>query len=174
MGDRQAAIPGPDESEADRVVRNFDELLQELRVLQTGVQILFAFLLTLPFTSVFAGISNNEKSVYGFVIIAAASSMGLLIAPVAIHRATFRHRTKATVLKVSHCLTLAGIGVLLVAVGSAVGLATSVATDGDRWVYITSATVAVLLLLWLVLPIAVRMRAPQDEDVGRDPEISPG
>ncbi len=169
----QAAARGPDESEADRVVRNFDELLQELRVMQTGVQILLAFLLTLPFTPVFAGISDNEKSTYGFVIIAAASSMALLIAPVAVHRATFRHHMKPTVLKVSHYLTLAGIGVLLIAVGSAVGLATSVATDEDRWVYITSATVAVFLLLWLVLPVALRIRGPQEEDARDDPEISP-
>jgi hypothetical protein len=173
VSDEQGA-DRPAESEADRVIRNFDELLQELRVLQTGVQILVAFLLTLPFTPVFSGISDAEKTTYGYVIVAAAASMALLIAPVAVHRATFRHGMKPTVLKVSHFLTLAGVAVLLIAVGLAVGLATSVAFVGDRWITFTAPAVAVLLALWLVLPLALRVRGPQEEDIRHDAEIGSG
>jgi hypothetical protein len=81
---------GRDETGLERWDRNFTELLQELRVAQTGVQILFAFLLTLPFTNRFGSVSDLDKVVYVITLMASATATALLIAPVSYHRQVFR------------------------------------------------------------------------------------
>jgi Family of unknown function (DUF6328) len=83
-----------DETGLERWDRNFIELLQELRVAQTGVQILFAFLLTMPFTNRFGQVSDLDKVVYVITLVAAATAMALLIAPVSDHRQVFRQGRK--------------------------------------------------------------------------------
>ena len=94
-GWRLGAGPGSgDDSEAERLNRNFGDLLQELRVAQAGVQILFAFLLTLPFQARFAAITTFEKVVYIGALCAAAFAAATLIGPVAYHRILFRRGRK--------------------------------------------------------------------------------
>ena len=83
-----------DETPQERADRNFTELLQELRVAQTGVQILFAFLLTLPFSSRFADISARDRVAYVVTLLASAAAAVLLIAPVSYHRLVFRRNRK--------------------------------------------------------------------------------
>src|SRR3989440_12619176 len=85
---------GRDETPTERADRNFTELLQELRVAQTGVQILFAFLLTLPFTQRFNVVTTELKWVYLATIVCAALSMACLIAPVSQHRIVFARGLK--------------------------------------------------------------------------------
>src|SRR3712207_1749392 len=80
-----------DESEAERLDRNYGELLQELRVTQTGVQILFAFLLTLAFTQRFPQITSFQRGTYVVTLLFSAAAAALFIAPVALHRMVFRH-----------------------------------------------------------------------------------
>src|SRR6476469_3807094 len=82
------------ESAAERLDRNLGELLQELRVAQTGVQILFAFLLTLPFTQRFGEVTRFERDVYFVTLMCAGSASAFLIAPVSYHRLLFRQREK--------------------------------------------------------------------------------
>src|ERR1051326_7498703 len=86
---------GRDESAAERADRNFTELLQEVRVAQTGVQILFAFLLTMPFSARFTAIGAVDRAVYVVTLLAAAGASALLVAPVAYHRQVFRQHRKA-------------------------------------------------------------------------------
>src|SRR5436190_19904603 len=85
---------GRDETPLERWDRNFSELLQELRVAQTGVQVLFAFLLTLPFTNRFERIAGVDRYTYVCTIAAAAAATALLIAPVSYHRLVFRQGRK--------------------------------------------------------------------------------
>src|SRR5947209_10039375 len=94
-----APPPAPDgwgrtETVLERWDRNFSELLQELRVAQTGVQVLFAFLLTLPFTNRFERITEVQRGTYVVTLVAAAAATALLIAPVSYHRLVFRQGRK--------------------------------------------------------------------------------
>src|SRR6476619_4614896 len=84
----------PNESEKQRWDRNFGDLLQELRVSQTGVQILFAFLLTLPFSARFTSTTPFQRNVYIVALLCAACATALIISPVAFHRALFRQGRK--------------------------------------------------------------------------------
>src|SRR3954470_16354530 len=97
-----------DETGLERWDRNFIELLQELRVAQTGVQILFAFLLTLPFTNRFGDVSDLDKVVYVITLIASAVATALLIAPVSHHRQVFREGRKPELVSTASRLAKAG------------------------------------------------------------------
>src|SRR5437764_8860996 len=116
------AADGRDETEAERADRNFSELLQELRVAQTGVQILFAFLLTLPFTQRFEKVGAGDRSVYLGTLLATALATACLIAPVSQHRILFRHRRKPELVVAANQLAQAGLAFLLIAVIGAVYL----------------------------------------------------
>src|SRR3954471_3699967 len=92
-----------------RADRNFGELLQELRVAQTGVQILFAFLLTLSFTDRFAAIDGFQRGVYVFTLVTSAMTVALLVAPVAVHRLLFQRGRKRELVYVGHRLAVTGL-----------------------------------------------------------------
>src|ERR1700712_936434 len=105
--------PERHETPAERSDRNWAEMLQELRVAQTGVQLLTAFLLSLPFQQRFATITTNQKVVYLVVVLLSVSATGVLIAPVAVPRAVFRRNEKARL--VDFAARLAAIGLALLA-----------------------------------------------------------
>ncbi|MBO0867851.1 MAG: amine oxidase [Micromonosporaceae bacterium] len=150
------ALPGQaggrDESELERWDRNFVELLQELRVVQTGPQILLAFLLTVPFTNRFAAGDTVEKAVYVVTLLATASAAALLITPAAYHRRIFRQGRKAELVRVSTvlaelglaCLALAIVGTVFVAVDVVFGRLVAIAAGA--WVAVLA------VLLWYALP----------------------
>lgn len=145
----------PDETPAERADRNFVELLQELRVAQTGVQILFAFLLTLPFTNRWDVITEPERVVYLCTLIAAASASALLIAPVSVHRFTFQQGVKHAVVRVSDKLAVCGLCCLVLSVVGAVFLIVDVVAGG-LWAGVLASFIAALFSsLWFVLPIAL-------------------
>src|SRR5262245_8316331 len=106
------------ETPAQRLDRNYGELLQELRVAQTGVQLLLAFLLTLGFTPRFATITGFQRSVYVASLILGAVATALLIAPAPFHRLVFRRRLKARLLRVSGLCSLFGLGFVMLALSS--------------------------------------------------------
>ncbi|MFC7484540.1 DUF6328 family protein [Luedemannella flava] len=140
---------------AERADRNFVELLQELRVAQTGVQILFAFLLTLPFTNRWTTITDPEQVVYLCTLIAAASASALLIAPVALHRITFQRGVKHVVVHTSDKLALAGLCCLVLAVVGAVFLIVDVVAGGQLAGILAALVAALFSTLWFVLPMAL-------------------
>src|SRR5438270_14051517 len=90
-----------DESPAERADRNFDDILQELRVTQTGVQVLFSLLLTVPFSQRFEKVTQFQKDVYFVALLLAAATVVVLVAPVSTHRLLFRTRQKPWVVEVS-------------------------------------------------------------------------
>ena len=107
-----------EESTRERMDRNWTELLQELRVAQTGVQILTAFLLTLPFQPAFKDLSDSRTYVYVGVLLAAMTAMLMLLTPVALHRAVFRRGLKPWLVQTANVITRAGLVLL---VGANVG-----------------------------------------------------
>ena len=153
-----------DETDLERWDRNFTELLQELRVAQTGVQILFAFLLTLPFTNRFGQVSDLDKAVYVITLVAAATATALLIAPVSDHRQVFRQGRKPELVRTASTLAQAGLGALLVAIIGAVFLVLDVVA-GLGWATGLGVVITVLYLaLWYMLPKLIRARiTPENE-----------
>lgn len=143
---------GDDEAELERWQRNYSELLQELRVAQMGVQILFAFLLTLSFTNRFERGDLFAEVTYLVAILASAAATALLIAPVAYHRVLFRQGRKPYLVRSAHRMAFGGLALLVVAVVSAVMLALD--NVMSRTIAVTAAAVVGLwfVFLWGVAP----------------------
>jgi Family of unknown function (DUF6328) len=145
------------ESDLQRIDRNFLELLQELRVAQTGVQILFAFMLGLAFTPRFATLATWQHAVYLVTLVSAAASAALLIAPVSYHRTVFRRRLKAQLVDTAHQYAVAGLVLLLLALVGAVDLAASLLLGG--WAGLLAALLCLLFAtLWFGVPLRHRGR----------------
>jgi hypothetical protein len=138
--------------------RNLGELLQELRVAITGVQILFAFLLGLAFTQRFAGLDRFDVVVYTITLLTTAVATLLLIAPVAFHRLVFRRRQKELLIGVADRLLLLGLSLLVVAISCAVALILDVVLG--RTASLLGGILVLLLggLLWFALPAWARSR----------------
>jgi hypothetical protein len=148
---------GRDESESERLDRNLGELLQELRVALPGVQVLFAFLLAVPFQQNFTKINSFEKDVYFFTLLCTALSAILLIAPSSYHRVTFRLQQKRELIKLANRFTIAGLTFLALAMTGAIVLITDVLFGGIVTVLTGAGTVAAFVSLWYVLPLRRRL-----------------
>jgi hypothetical protein len=153
------------ETEQQRHDRNFGELLQELRVAQNGIQLLFGFLLAIAFSAKVEELRDADRFVYAGTISAAAVAMALTIGPVALHRATFRRRLKGRIVVVSHVMTVGGLTFLFLAALGGVFLAITMVAP-DLRTMITVATALIFLTVWVVIPLVVRMSAQPgvDED----------
>jgi O-antigen/teichoic acid export membrane protein len=148
----------PGETEAQRDDRNVMELLNELRVAGIGVQVLFGFLLSLPFTSRFARLNSAQQDVYLATVMLAAVSIALLVAPVAYHRLLFRQHEKGSLVRVTNVLAIAGLVTVGLAVSCAVLLVVSVVAPGTPTVVITAIAVVAFAGLWFALPLSRRDR----------------
>jgi hypothetical protein len=149
---------GRDESEEERLDRNLGELLQELRVALPGVQVLFAFLLAVPFQQNFTKISEFEKKVYFATLLLTALSAALLIAPSAYHRITFRYQQKHRLVFIANRLAIAGLAALALAMTCAILLITDVLFGTVAAVVTTASAFAVFLVLWGLLPLRRRLK----------------
>ncbi|WP_327248180.1 DUF6328 family protein [Streptomyces sp. NBC_01320] len=148
--------PGRQETSEERADRNLIELLQELRVIQTGVQIVFAFLLGLAFTSRFPTLDAMERYTYVATLLLAVVSSAILATPVALHRALFHRGEKVRIVALSARLTEVGLVFLALALSGATLLLMDVVLGLTAAVVITAATVAMFAGLWFVLPRALR------------------
>ena len=145
--------PEEEQGEERRRDRQMIELLNELRVALPGVQILFAFLLTVPFTQRFTALTPFQRDTYYVTLIATALSTACLIAPSAGHRLRFHQGDRAWVIESANRLTIAGLVLLAIALAGSVLLITDVMFDGARvWIY-NGAVWAVILVLWFVRPL---------------------
>lgn len=136
--------------------RNVGELLQELRVVLTGVQILFAFLLTLAFTAGFGDRGTFDKTVYTITLLSSASATVLLIAPVSFHRTLFRQQRKEQLVAFADRAMMVSLALLMVAIASAVLLVLDVVLG--RWPAIAGCSAVVLLgvVTWYAMPLRHR------------------
>ena len=152
----------PDESEAERLDRNYGELLQEMRVLQAGVQILFAFLLTLPFQSAFGQVDDFQRTVYMSTLVAAALAAICVIGPVPFHRFVFRRGMKDDLIKATTRYVGSGLVFIFLSMIGAIMLAADVLVSRPFALTTSGAIAVVFVLLWLVIPI--RARINEDDD----------
>jgi hypothetical protein len=143
-----------DETEADRIDRNFQELLGELRIALPGVQVLFAFLLTVPFAQGFTSLSAFERNLYLVVLLLTALATALLIAPTAYHRVLFRRGYKPEILFFANRATMAGLAVLALAMAGAILLITHVIFSEAAAIVVGAVSLLVFAVLWYLLPRA--------------------
>ncbi|ONI80902.1 hypothetical protein ALI22I_45370 [Saccharothrix sp. ALI-22-I] len=158
-----------EESHQRRLARNLNELLQELRVAQAGVQILFGFLLSIAFTERYANADNFVRATHLITILFAACAVALLTAPAAWHRLLFRRGRREDVIEVANGFAIAGLACLAVAMIGTILLLGEVIVGG--WVAIALGAFAAVLfgMLWFVLPWRERGRN-SIEDEGEDDE----
>ncbi|ALG08027.1 DUF6328 family protein [Kibdelosporangium phytohabitans] len=149
------------ESRIQRLDRNYGEILQELRVAQTGVQLLLAFLLTVAFTPRFAGFSLFQRDVYVASLVLGAAANALLIAPAAFHRMVFRKRLKEQLVRYANRFALCGLALLMLALTSALLLILTVVLGMHAGSWLTGGALAWFVFFWYVLPLWSRLRAPR-------------
>jgi len=162
--DEDAIDDGRDETETERLDRNWSQLVQELRVTQTGTQILTGFLLTLAFQQRFAQLDRLQVNLYLGLVVLAAVTTALGLAPVAIHRGLFRRRAMAQLVATGNVLlklTLACVGLILVGTTLFIFAVVSGLPAG-----LTAGAIALVgtVILWIVLPFGVRPRSEPDGD----------
>lgn len=147
-----------DESESEKLDRNWDELLQELRITQTGLQLLSGFLLTLPFTQVFPSLDERQKGIYLALVAIAGIAVGVNMTPIMLHRRVFRERRKDQVIAVGHVMiqvVMAAVALLIV--GMTVLIFSVVANWGSG--LIAGGCLAVVLgVLLVVVPNRLQLR----------------
>ena len=148
--------PGTTETADDRLERNWTEILQELRVTQTGTQILTGFLLTLAFQQRFTDLSQVQVDIYLVLVIVAGLTTALGLAPVSLHRTLFREGAKAQIVHVGDIILKATlVGVALVLTGTVL-LIFDVVIGLTAAVIAASGTLVVIVLVWVLLPLLVR------------------
>lgn len=149
-------MPPAGETEDERVARNWDEILQELRVTQTGTQILLGFLLTIPFQATFAGLDGTQVAVYLTLVVVAALATVLALSPVALHRALFRRGAKPQLVRAAHILLRLALAAIALALSGTVFLIFDVVVDHPAAFLAGGATLALTVVMWIVLPTALR------------------
>ncbi len=143
------------ETAAERLDRNWNELLQEFRVTQTGVQILFGFLLILPFQSSFTDVDGPQRLLYLLILACVTISTVCILAPVMAHRLLFRRQRKARLVDLGSTLIKISLAFLGAALVGAVGLTVSVvSTHSTAWIA-ASATLVLMVVLWFVVPLTM-------------------
>ncbi|KOG35200.1 DUF6328 family protein [Streptomyces resistomycificus] len=149
---------GRDETEEERADRKWAELIQEVRVAQTGVQILFGFLLTVVFTPRYEDLTDTNKTIYLVTVVLGAAATGALIGPVSLHRLVSGHRVKPHAVVWASRLTFVGLLLLLATMTSALLLILRVATHDGYVPWLVAGVVAWYLLCWFLIPMVVRQR----------------
>jgi uncharacterized membrane protein len=146
-----------DHEENERLDRELMELVNELRVALTGVQILFAFLLTVPFTQRFAKVTEFQRHLFFVTLLAAALAVVLLIAPTARHRLLFRQHDKERIVSSSNRFAIAGLAALAAAMTGAVMLITDLLFKETMVSWVTAVLAALFLVMWFLMPALRRV-----------------
>lgn len=162
MEDKGAYQDSRNETEAERADRNLMELLQELRVVALGVQVLFGFLLAIPFATRFTELDENQRHLYVVTLVLAAISTGLLIGPVAYHRALFQLHEKPRLIVVSNGMTLCGLAAVGMSISSAVWLVVGAVCRGWAVPTIAGSVLFFFIAMWGMIPVMARssVRSP--------------
>lgn len=154
---------GRDESAAERADRNWNEVLQELRVMQTGTQILTGFLLALAFQPAFGDLSNGQRTVYLCLVVLSALSSIVALAPVALHRMLFQQRAKPQVVAYGHAALVTALVTVSVLLVGVVGFVFDVVVDSQAAIIAVIALTLVILALWVAAPLTIRARLAKGE-----------
>lgn len=136
-----------------RLERNWNELLQELRVTQTGVQILTGFLLTLPFSPRFPDLDTTQRTIYLVTIMGSVATTGLIVAPVAFHRLLFRKKQRPWLVRAADVTAKLGLVFLAVTTSGVILLVFDVVVSRTAAATVALATLGCLILLWAGTPL---------------------
>jgi hypothetical protein len=147
-----------DESKEDRLDRELIEFLNELRVVLPGVQVLFAFLLTVPFANRFTSITNLQRQVFFAVFLCTTAATALLIAPSAYHRLRWREYDKERMLRTSNRLAIGGMAFLSLALVGAAFLVTDLLFHPAAAALVTAAAAGFFAWFWWGLPLSRKLR----------------
>jgi|RhiMethySRZTD1v2_1073278.scaffolds.fasta_scaffold293702_2 uncharacterized membrane protein len=145
-----------EEGEAEALDRHWHEILQELRLAQTGTQIMFAFLLTIGFTTPFQASDDFTYALYAATLVTTAIAMGLFLAPVAFHRVVFQERLRDRMVPIADRLASVGLLFLVAAIAGALLLALDVVMGRGAAIAVVLGVVTITVLLWYALPAWVR------------------
>jgi hypothetical protein len=148
------------ETELQRLERNWAEILQELRVLQTGTQILTGFLLAMAFQQRFTTLSRVQLVTYLTLVALSVFAAVLALAPVALHRALFRHHAKVFLVRAANVILRVALVVVGVTLSGIVLLIFDVVVSPTAGIVAGSITAAVCLTAWLAIPVVARIRDP--------------
>jgi Family of unknown function (DUF6328) len=175
-----ASVPEPytrKETVAERADRRYGELLQELRVTQTGIQVLLGFLFTVVFSNRFKELNGDQRVIYLTTLILGASAVAVLIAPVSFHRILFGQRMKPELVRAANLLTLLGLGLLMCTIASALLLVFDFMLHGSVVAWLAAGVAFWFVLLWYLVPLALRFRRSveweEELDVDRGSERKP-
>lgn len=149
---------GPDPDDPEVLNRNWTELLQELRVTQTGVQLLSAFLLTVPFTDRFKLLDPTQRHAYVLCFSGSVLATAFLVAPAAFHRILFRRRQRRWIVEAAHICATVGLAILALTTSGIIFLVFDVVGPRPLALAALAAAVTVFGGLWLALPLASRAR----------------
>ena len=152
-----------DESAAERLDRNWNELLQELRVTQTGVQILTGFLLTLPFQQRFTDLDEYQRLVFLVLVLLAVLTTALIVAPVSLHRIMFRKHLKDELVESADRLARAGLVSLALTISGAALLVFDVVLGRTEGWVVGGAVLALLAVFWLAVPVRLTRTSGTDQ-----------
>jgi hypothetical protein len=146
---------GRDETDEERLDRKWNDLLQELRVMQTGAQLTAGFLLTLPFQETFSDLDSFQRALYLALVVLAALTTALVIAPVAVHRRLSGRHIKERLVTTAHRLVAAGLASIALLVAGMVLLIFDVVVDRTAALVACGAVAVVLAGLLVALPVRV-------------------
>jgi uncharacterized protein DUF6328 len=144
---------GREESDSERIDRNLQEMLGELRVALPGVQVLFAFLLVVPFNQRFVDVTNLQRTIYFVTLLLTAASTICLIAPTVHHRVEFRQRDKENIVRTGNRIMILGLALLAVAMSGAVILVTDFLYKGATVWVVAIGLAAAFLVIWYAIPL---------------------
>jgi hypothetical protein len=149
-----------DESSAEQLDRNMIELLNELRVSGTGIQVLFAFLLIVPFNTGYKRMSRFDKIDYFVALLSIASAAMMLIAPSVHHRLLFRHHQRAFIVRTANQAAIAGMGLLALGLVSILVLISNLVFGTVAAIVVGVIAGALLGGIWFLVPLRRRLHAP--------------
>jgi hypothetical protein len=150
--------PGSDEPTSERLNRELIELLNELRVALPGVQVLFAFLLTVPFSSRFETITSVQRGLYFATLVGTTIATVLFMTPTAFHRIQFRQGDKERILRVSNVFAIVGIGSMAISITLAITLIADLLFGAGAAVAVGASALLVMGGLWFAYPLSRRVR----------------
>lgn len=153
-----------DESDTERLDRNWTDLLQELRVAQTGVQLLTGLLLTVPFQQRFAMLSEHARVVYLVTTALSVGSTLLLITPVGMHRGLFRQHARGVLVSIGQACAVGGLGLLGLAVTGVVQLIFDTVVGTAAGIVAGVVTLVLFIGLWAVAPLVLRRRGRRGDE----------
>jgi amino acid transporter len=166
--EREPSEPARDESPKEQRDRELIELLNELRVALPGVQVLFAFLLTVPFSQGFRTLSETQTAVFFATFVVTALATALLMTPSAYHRVRFRQADKERLLRIGNVAAIAGLVFLVLAITGCVFLIADLLFNAVAAWVVAGVLAAGYGTLWFVLPLVRRLReAVSDEEPDR-------